>query len=43
MGMSLSYFREKSELDIILNSRNTVKPIEVKYQSSISGSDYKVS
>jgi predicted AAA+ superfamily ATPase len=41
MGMSLSYFREKSEVDIILHSRNMVIPVEVKYQSSISRSDYK--
>ena len=41
IGISLSYFREKSEVDIIMHSRNTVIPIEVKYQSSISRSDYK--
>ena len=41
MGMSLSYFREKNEVDIILHSRNIVIPAEVKYQSSISRSDYK--
>lgn len=41
MGMSLSYFREKGEVDIILHSRNIVIPVEVKYQSSISRSDYK--
>ena len=41
MGMSLSYFREKGEVDIILHSRNIVIPAEVKYQSSISRNDYK--
>ena len=41
MGMSLSYFREKGVVDIILQSRNMVIPVEVKYQSSISRSDYK--
>jgi len=41
MSMSVSYFREKGEVDIILHSRNTVIPVEVKYQSSISRSDYK--
>lgn len=32
---------EKGEVDIILHSRDTLLPIEVKYQSSISKSDFK--
>lgn len=40
-GMKTSYFREKGEVDIILHSRDTLLPIEVKYQSSISKSDFK--
>jgi len=40
-GMSVSYYREKGEVDIVLHSIDTVIPIEVKYQSSISKSDYK--
>jgi len=40
-GMSVSYFRERGEVDIVLHSRDTVIPIEVKYQSSISRTDYK--
>ncbi len=40
-GMSVSYFREKGEVDIILHSRDVIVPIEVKYQSSISKADYK--
>jgi predicted AAA+ superfamily ATPase len=40
-GMKTSYFREKGEVDIILQSRNTLLPIEVKYQSSISKTDFK--
>ena len=40
-GMKTSYFREKGEVDIILHSIDTLVPIEVKYQSSISKSDFK--
>ena len=37
----LKYFGEMGEVDIILHSRNTVIPVEVKYQSSTSRTDYK--
>jgi len=40
-GMKTSYFREKGEVDIILHSRDMMLPIEVKYQSTISKSDFK--
>jgi predicted AAA+ superfamily ATPase len=40
-GMSASYFREDGEVDVILHSRDVILPIEVKYQSTITKSDYK--
>lgn len=40
-GMSVSYFRERGEVDIVLHSRDSVMPIEVKYQSGIAKADYK--
>lgn len=40
-GMTLSYYREKREIDMVLHSRDMIIPIEVKYQTSISRSDYK--
>ena len=40
-GMTVSYYREKREVDIVLHSRDTVIPVEVKYQSTTSGTDHK--
>jgi len=40
-GMTLSYYREKREIDMVLHLRDMIIPIEVKYQTSISRSDYK--
>jgi len=39
--MTLSYYREKREIDMVLHSRDMIIPIEVKYQTSVSRSDYK--
>lgn len=40
-GMTVSYYREKREVNIVLHSRDTVIPVEVKYQSTISETDHK--